>query len=276
MSWCPKCIKEYDDTVSVCKTCGVSLLTTPEKYQYEVIAYVEKEIAQRLVKLLHFSEIPEAIMVYDTFNHNYEVQVDRSNYKKASDLVRIFKENEFDANYSEDAEFGSDEEYIEVEVPIAGKYTKTVERYRDNLSSGVTFIICGLIGFIALILENIGVITVFSSAGTSRIISDIVLGALFAVFTGVGISSLRYSKKLKKQSESEEIFTEKLLEWLQSNLPIESIESTYSSEIPEEMKYFRRIEVIKDALSKNYSSLDEEYLIQIADDYYSKIFHSVI
>lgn len=273
MSWCPNCKKEYDKEFTICESCQSELIQNPGTYEYEAVAYVEKEIAQRLIKLLHFSGIPDATMVYDPFNQNYEIQVDRSNYKKAADLVRIFKENEFDANYTEDSEFGSDEDYVEIEVPAVSAYTKTAERYKDNFSSGVTFLLCGFLGLLFLILENFGVIQLINSTGISKILSNVVIGGLFIAFIIIGVYSLRYSKELKKQSSDEELFTEKLLKWLRSSLKYETIESTYESGLPEELKYFKRIEVIKAFLEKGYSSLDEEYLLQIADDYYAELFN---
>jgi hypothetical protein len=128
------------------------------QYNYEAVAYVEEKIAHRLVKLLQFSDIPEAIMVFDSLNQSYEIQVDRTNYKKASDLVRIFKENEFDENYNEDSEFGNDDEFTEIIVPNTNTYTKTSDRYKDNLSSAYTFLLCGCAGLLLLILEDLNVI----------------------------------------------------------------------------------------------------------------------
>lgn len=272
MSWCPNCKIEYPDEITECETCGQKLVNNLNSNNYEAVAYVEKEIAERLVKLLHFSDIPEAMMVFDSLNESYEVQVDRNNYKKAIDLIRVFKENEFDANYSEDSEFGSDDEYTEIVVPTTNTYTKTSERYKDNLSSAYTFLICGCGGVVILILEDFNIIKLFRMTGLSKTLLNIVIGGLFIGFIAIGIGSLRYSKVLKKQAAEEEEFTGKIMEWLHINLTKEAIENSYNTDIPEEAKYFRRVEIIKEKLEEMYSSLDEEYIIKVSDDYYGEIF----
>ena len=284
MSWCPKCKIEFPEGTTECKECGNKLVNMLDeldksdksdklvKLNFEPVAYVDEEIAKRLVKLLLFSEIPEAIMVFDSLNQSYEVQVGRHNYKKAVDLIRIFKENEFDANYNEDSDFGTEEEYTEIIVPATNTYVKTSDRYKDNLSSAYTFLICGCFGLLILVLDDLGIIKLWGMSGISRILLNVVIGGLFLGFIIIGISSLRYSKTLKKQATEEEEFTTKLIAWLNVNLTIESIEDSYDTNIPEEMKYFRRVEIIKKKLEDSYSNLDEEYLVKISDDYYNNLF----
>jgi len=250
-------------------------LEKSDHLNFESVAYVDEEIAQRLIKLLHFSEIPEAIMVFDSLNESYEVQVSRNNYKKASDLIRIFKENEFNANYTEDSDFGIDEEYSDIIVPTTNTYVKTSERYKDNLSSAYTFLICGSFGLLILVLEDFGLIKLWGMLGDSKILLNVVVGGLFTGFIIIGIKSLRYSKILKQQASEEDEFTSKLIEWLHTNLTIESIETSYNTNIPEEMKYFKRVEIIREKLEEMYSTLDEEYLIKISDDYYYDLFPTV-
>ena len=283
MSWCPKCKIEFPEGITECNNCGTQLvdqldkseeldkLDKLDKLNFESVAYVDKEIAQRLVKLLHFSEIPEAIMVFDSLNESYEVQVGRHNYKKATDLIRIFKENEFDANFTEDSEFGMEEE-DELIVPSTNTYVKTSERYKDNLSSAYTFLICGCGGLLILALEDLGIIKLWGMLGFSKILLNIVVGGLFVGFVVIGFSSLRYSKILKQQAAEEDEFTNELLDWLHKNLTIENIENSYDTNIPEEMKYFKRVELIRKKLEEMYATLDEEYLIKISDDYYYILF----
>ena len=308
MSWCPECKIEFPEGIIECNNCGNKLVDKLDqsnksddlddsdklnnsnnlddseilensdklnklvKLDYEPVAYVDEEIAQRLVKLLLFSEIPEAIMVYDSLNQNYEVQVNRHNYKKAVDLIRIFKEHEFDENYTEDSEFGTEEEYNDIMVPATNTYVKTSDRYKDNLSSAYTFLICGCGGLIILLLEDLGIIKLWGMLGISKILLNVVVGGLFIGFVIIGFSALRYSKILKQQATEEDEFTSKLIEWLHSNLTIEDIEKSYNTNIPEEMKYFRRVEIIRKKLEEMYSTLDEEFLVKISDDYYYDLF----
>lgn len=274
MSWCTNCKTEFTDDLTQCPTCKNNLLESSDKYNYEAVAYVEEEIADRLVKLLKFSDIPEAIKVYDSLNDSFEVQVDRMNYKKATDLIRIFKENEFDANYIEDAEFGDDEEFTEVVIPSTNTYIKTSEKYNDNISSAYTFLICGSFGLLILILEDFGLIKLLGMSGLSKILLNIIIGGLFLAFICIGIASLKYSKVLKKQADEEDEFTLKLMDWLREKLSQQEIEKTISDNIPEEAKYFKRVENIKHKLEEEYSSLDEEFLIKIADDYYNELYNN--
>jgi len=284
MSWCPKCKIEFPEGITKCNECGNMLvdnleildqLEKTDHLNFESVAYVDEEIAQRLIKLLHFSEIPEAVMVFDSLNQSYEVQVSRNNYKKASDLIRIFKENEFDANYTEDSDFGVEEEYSDIIVPTTNTYVKTSDRYKDNLSSAYTFLICGCFGLLILVLDDFGIIKLWGMSGVSKILLNVVIGGLFIGFIIIGIKSLIYSKILKQQATEEDEFTSKLIEWLHANLTIENIENSYNTNIPEEMKYFKRVEIIREKLEEMYSTLDDEYLIKISDDYYYDLFPTV-
>ena len=284
MSWCPKCKIEFPEGITKCNDCGNMLvdkleildpLEKSDHLNFESVAYVDEEIAQRLVKLLHFSEIPEAIMVFDSLNESYEVQVSRNNYKKACDLIRIFKENEFDANYTEDSDFGIEEEYSDIIVPTTNTYVKTSDRYKDNLSSAYTFLICGCFGLLILVLDDFGIIKLWGMSGVSKILLNVVIGGLFTGFIIIGIKSLTYSKILKQQATEEDEFTSKLIEWLHAHLTIENIENSYNTNIPEEMKYFKRVEIIREKLEEMYSTLDDEYLIKISDDYYYDLFPTV-
>ena len=98
------------------------------------------------------------------------------------------------------------------------------------------------------------------------------MDSFFIGFIIIGFSSLRYSRILKKQAAEEDEFTSKLIEWLHTSLTIESIENSYDTNIPEEMKYFRRVEIIRKKLEEMYSTLDEEFLVKISDDYYYDLF----
>ena len=305
MLWCPRCKKEFDTDVTVCSICGTDLVDESKKYNYETVAYLEKDLASRLIELLQFSEIPEAIMVFDPLSENYIVQIDQIHHQRAINLVEIFRENELDPenqkqsenpgdsgsagsvdNSGDSVDSGSaDNDKDSVETDLDSKsesaenkasaskaYTKAGDRYKDNLSCAYTFLSCGSFGILLLLLENLGVINFFGMTAISKIVSNTVLGILFIVFIGIGARALRYSKDLKVQAGEEEAFTNQLIEWMRTNISLESIENAYSSEIPEEVKYFRRIEVIKQKLDESYPDLDEDYVTKIADDYYSELF----
>ena len=150
-------------------------------------------------------------------------------------------------------------------------YSNSDEKYKDNLSSAYTFLIIGVGGLIALVLYDFGLIPVFNTA--SKILFNVVAAALFTGFIIAGIMSLRYSRKLKLAIDVDSAMLDKAISYLEANLSKEAIENSYnSSDIPDEMKYYRRTDAIKQCISSEFDDVSEELMNEICDRYYNSLF----
>ena len=74
---------------------------------------------------------------------------------------------------------------------------KDLTSTKDNLSSAITFFVCGGIGIILMILNDIGIIKIVTKDAPSFLFINIVLGLLFIGFIAIGVWSLKYSNKIK-------------------------------------------------------------------------------
>ena len=80
-------------------------------------------------------------------------------------------------------ELGSNEaEGNELLMHSANLYESTEDKYKDNLSSAITFFVCGAAGIIILILNDIGILKLVVKGSSNFILINIVLGLLFIGF----------------------------------------------------------------------------------------------
>lgn len=85
--------------------------------------------------------------------------------------------------------------------------------------------------------------------------------------------SLRYSRKLKLAIDVDSAMLDKAVSYLEANLSKEAIENSYnSSDIPDEMKYYRRTDAIKQCISSEFDDVSEELMNEICDRYYNSLF----
>ena len=89
-------------------------------------------------------------------------------------------------------ELGSNEaEGNELLMHSANLYESTEDKYKDNLSSAITFFVCGAAGIIILILNDIGILKLVVKGSSNFILINIVLGLLFIGYIAIGFLSLK-------------------------------------------------------------------------------------
>ncbi len=170
-------------------------------------------------------------------------------------------------------ELGSNEaEGNELLRHSANLYESSEDKYKDNLSSAITFFVCGAAGIIILILNDIGILKLVVKGSSNFILINIVLGLLFIGFIAIGFWSLKYSKSIKSKAAEENKDTDTILAWLTDNISKDDIEASYLNDIPEEMKYFNRSDYIKKAIDSNFPEINAELADTIADKYIDSLF----
>lgn len=171
-------------------------------------------------------------------------------------------------------ELGSNEaEGNELLMHSANLYESSEDKYKDNLSSAITFFVCGAAGIIILILNDIGILKFVVKGSSNFILINIVLGLLFVGFIAIGFWSLKYSRNIKNKAAIENKDTEDILTWLTANVSKDDIEASYLDNIPEEMKYFNRSDYIKKAIRKNFPNINDDLSDTIADKYIDNLFN---
>lgn len=152
-------------------------------------------------------------------------------------------------------------------------YRNSAAKAEDNRASAYTLFFVGILGFICDMLAFTGAIPIFHSTGTTRYLVCGVMGALFVLFVVFGIVSMRDSKILLVQAESENSLLSELTKWCKENLSAEQIDSELSDEeMSEEQKYFKRTDQMKAIINDKFMNLDQGLLEHFVDEYYQGLF----
>ncbi len=162
----------------------------------------------------------------------------------------------------------------------AGKKPAAYQTYRDsalqaedNRTSAYTLLFVGILGFILDVLVFMNIVPVFRNADTTRYFVCGVMGAMFILFIVFGIVSMRNSKILLVQAKSEDTLLSELQKWCRANMSAEQIDSGLSLEdMPEEQKYFRRADQMKELINNKFLNLDQGLLEHFVDEYYQELF----
>lgn len=271
--WCPVCKTEYQEGITVCNVCGSKLeegtedsFTTVNLYETE-----DKKTALKLLKYLQFSEIENTGLEEE--DGIYIVTVPQSQEKEARKLISGFimalqeeqdKIKDVNGNSRQD-NVNSTQNGI---LNNASKtYIRKADEYKDVKTSGITFIIFGLIGILYLILCRLEVIPL-----TYNEIVLILLLCMFMSFVVYGFSSIIKSKKIKGQIAEEETLTSKIKLWLGKNITDGLVKSWKDESVTEEENELIIISKINEELQLNYPEIDKSYLEMVADEYFNEKF----
>lgn len=195
---------------------------------------------------------------------------DDENVLKEDDLKNV---EDIQSSISEMNELGSNEaEVNELLMHSSNMYENSEDKYKDNLSSAITFFVCGAAGIIILILNDLGILKFVVKGSSNFILINIVLGLLFVGFIAIGFWSLKYSKNIKNKAAIENKDTDTILAWLNENVSRDDIESSYNNDIAEEMKYFNRSDYIKSAILKQFPETEDNLADTVADKYIDTLF----
>lgn len=168
---------------------------------------------------------------------------------------------EIQESYDEDAEVLED-------LTTGVNYEKSKDKYHENMSTAITFLVFGIAGIAVVVLNIIGVLKFFSLRNASGILMTIVTAAMFIIFIIIGISSFVAAGKNKKNVKVETDNSQKVMEWLENNINIEDIDKSFNSEeLSEEMRYFGRSDYLKDKILAQFDGLDDEFVDSLTEQF---------
>lgn len=266
MSWCPKCKNEYEEGIHVCTDCGCELEEEPKQAAVPVY-FGSTEEMEELKAFLEYSDVRSAAVVCEDAEDSCEVQVALQDKKQALRLVEIFLQQKAIESDKASAETQKKQE----EQP--GLYMNNAERAEENRSSAYTLLGVGGVGLVAMILGMAGVFPFIQ--GTSRYMIYGVLSALFILFIVMGALSMKSSKVFAKKAESENSLRSTIEKWCRDNLTGTVLDQEAlgeEAEQPEEIKYFKRTELIKKKIQAQFMNLDMAFLERFTDEIYSDLF----
>ncbi len=271
--WCPICKTEYQKGITVCAECG-SVLVEGTEDDFLITGLCElkdEEAAAKLLEYLQFSGITNAKEKEE--DGVYIITVPQSQAKKAEKLMHGFmiaQQDEQDkeasgAGNDSSVEKGSNETPEGILNNSSKTYTKKADEYKDTRTSGITFIIFGLIGIAYLVLCKLEILPL-----TYNEIVFVLLLCMFAFFIAGGFASVIKSGKIKGQISEEEELTKKIKLWLDENITSEIVGSWKDANVPDEENELIVISKIGAMLSGYYTELDTSYLEMVADEYFNE------
>ena len=142
-------------------------------------------------------------------------------------------------------------------------YINEKERYNDVKSTGYSFTIISVIGFILLILMWTNTLPINIDI-TNKIMTSVVMCILFTIFLIIGIKSFLSLKKIQESADNQEKTNSNIITWFFDN--IDAAFDTASEE-----NYFETYNTISEILTSQFPTLREEELDYITEAIISKI-----
>lgn len=253
MPWCPICRNEYKEGYKVCSDCGAPLVQSLED-----IDKIEKDI------------------------HNHDNIMDLATFAQSETLSGMDDQNAY-----ADIITGKEDFFVEdgpVDKALLPKkdrltsyqpYVKASERAENYKSSAFALLLVGGLGIIFLILCLTGVIN-FSLARSIRDVGFISMVIIFVIFIVIGVRSLVEAKTIGEFGDLEDSLTCSISDFFANNHSIATIdkEALFDSEanIPNEEKYFRREQVIRDIIKEKFGELEGPFLDNQVETIFNMIY----
>lgn len=270
MPVCPKCKNEYVEGVTVCADCGCTLVDSLDEGERIPLIFGERPQMERLSEFLSYSGFTTVQLQEAEEENQFELYIGTAEAERARKAMVVFLHEE--AKNSAASEEDETEQEEKEERRFVGVYQNSEEKSKDFRSSAVVLIGVGALGLLACILFFFDVFPMHLG-GPSKYMSLGVMGCLFMIFLVMGILSLRSSKQLEKEAESENMLTEELRKWCLKNLTKESIDAEFSErDLTEEELYFKRVSCMQDKITGKFVNLEENYLDNFIEEIYPQIF----
>lgn len=295
MPWCPVCKNEYKEGVTVCADCGETLVASLEERKEVLLCSGEEALILRMQKFMEYNDIP---VIFEHEDEEARLYVLPKHERKAKQAAHVFlaesaaeaeplshegalhqvdsadsEESQKDAEGDLDSGDSSDDENEEndLRVPNGGVYRKKSEQADDLKSSGEVLLVFGILGCIAMLLIDFGVLPIRFG---NRIMMNVIMFALFLFFIGFGIYSLKGARKFRAEASDEDALTERIDVWVKAHLTAESIDGAagLEEEDAEEICFFKRTEAIKRKIADEFDGVDESYLDSLAENVYQELF----
>ena len=270
MPWCPNCKNEYRQGIFTCADCGCTLVEEEPIDNQVSLIFGEEEQMSSLKEFLEFNKIQGVVMRFDQQEKVYELLVQEKDKKTASNITRIFLEQETQKEETQEDNAQADgdvkESYLKADNAV---YRKNADKAEDNKSSGWTLLVTGAAGMVFMVFGIAGVLPL--KIGNPYMFYG-VMSAVFLLFIVMGAVSMRNAKVFEKKAESENTLRDTMEKWCAENLDAAKIdrELFVNAGDPEEdapeILYYKRYEKLKELLNRQFMNLDQAFLENFIDE----------
>ena len=274
MPWCPNCKNEYVDGIKECADCHVTLVEQLEEDFVPVIFGEEEEI-YKLNTFLEANEFTKAIIRPSEEDNFFELVVPASLEKRVKQMISVYsmhkaKTEMTNLNHSDDEmeSAESDENPLRPNQSMKSSYTTQKDKAENYKTSAYTLVSVGILGLVFLVMALIGMFPV-----RFGILTYLIMGGMFMLFLVSGIASYRSYKKSSQDAVMENHLSKEIMEWCKGNLNPLNIDQVFETEqIPDEVRYFKRIDRMKECIRETYLNLDEGFLDALVEEIYPAIY----
>lgn len=305
MPWCPVCKNEYTEGVKVCADCGAALVDSLDERKEVLLCSGEEALILQMQKFMEYNDIP---VIFEREGEEAYLYVLPKHERRAKQAARVFltesaseaakrgMASKLDAEAVENDSAESDKDILpenledfgeiqeaedglagedavrqNVSVTPGGAYRKKSERADDLKGSGEVLLVFGILGCIAMLLIDLGILPIRFG---NRIMMNVIMFALFLFFIGFGVYSLKGARKFRSEASEEDALTERINAWVKLYLTAEDIDRAADIEDAdaEEIRFFKRTETIKKKIADEFGGVDEAYLDSLAENVYQELF----
>jgi len=283
MPWCPKCKNEYKAGYTVCADCGTELVDSLESGMKAVYFGADEEIYE-MAKFLRANGIKKSEVSYDEKENTYELKVESEVMAEAQKMIRVYLQNIAAANevkQAAEAMSAMSEEELEalqrekeyrIKEMMRAPYEDADKKAEDYKSGADALLIVGIIGVVALVLLNLGVLPISLPAFTKAMITG-VMGIMFMIFVFMGITSRKSYAKLKSQANSDKDTKADIKKYLKETINVDEFDKELCDDEPSmEILYFRRMEKLKEMVFAYSEGIDVSFAEYILEEVYPEIF----
>ena len=287
MPWCPKCKNEYKAGYTVCADCGTELVESLEESMKAVYFGADEELYE-MAKFLRVNGIEKSEVSYDEKESTYELKVEPEHVTEAQKMIRVYLQNiaaAKEVKQAADAMSAMSEEELEalqkereyrIKEMMRTPYEDADKKAEDYKSGADALLIVGVIGVVALILLNLGVLPISLPAFTKAMITG-VMGIMFVIFIFMGISSRKSYAKLKSQASSDKDTKTDIKQYLKETIIVEEFDKDLCDDAPSmEILYFRRMEKLKEMVFAYSEGIDVSFAEYILEEVYPEIFEQIM
>ena len=256
MPWCPTCKTEYEEGTEACPKCGAALTGLPPE-QMACLMSLPEEQASGLLAYYEYLGYSCCAVSRNAENGLFDVLVPAGLKDVLSGHAASYLEEnpEISRADAQDAK--------ELLRPSGSAYIEKSKQLEDIRSTAFAFLVVGLIGLAAVALVIAGILP-FPFTGSGKALTLAVMGALFIIFTAVGISNTQKINGLKKEAEAEQAKTRDAVEQFLAAHTASSVDEGLALTGTLEQDYYLRIEKIRSLLGAqgSESSAYEDYLLE--------------
>ncbi len=280
--WCPKCRNEYIDRVTTCVDCGCDLVDElPEeidKTAPQVIgSVIDEAIGNKFLRFFRFSGLQTCGLMPHEEDDGFYLVVSYPELERATELIRGFaklEENDeidlekilplLEEHMDEIQDEEANELLSDLRTESSTVYVNKRDKYADLKFSGYSFIVFAIIGYLFIGINLAGIINLFTN------FSMAILVAVFTIFLGIGISSLRKAGKIKNLVSEEENVVEKVQDYINQYFTDEYLATLGNEELSEEENFFHVTEILKSEVAGQFPLFNKGYIDQLVDEKYGE------